>query len=285
MLRPEEPGCSGATGCDGLLAPDGPAGLYIKQAAQIVGVSASTIRFWEGQGLVAPPRTPAGYRVYGLAEIKRLRQVRDLFVQGLNAAAVRRELGSTARRTTNHVDAHGLGPRLRAVRKQQKLSLRQLASETGLSPSHISSLERSLSAPSVASLQKLTAALGTNLIRLLGHQRRGRDRTVVSAREQKEVRLGIPGVTILELAQVETQLEPLLFRLEPGACSAASYSHDGEEFLYVLDGAFEVTLDGAMAYPLLSGDAMTFRSHRPHSWRNPGDRTAVVIWINTPPTF
>ena len=49
----------------------------IGQAARALGVAASTLRFWESQGLVRPAqRTASGYRLYGPEQLERLRFVR-----------------------------------------------------------------------------------------------------------------------------------------------------------------------------------------------------------------
>jgi DNA-binding transcriptional MerR regulator len=52
--------------------------LTVGAAARETGWSARMLRYLERQGLVAPRRTPAGYRVYGLAELNRLRSLREL---------------------------------------------------------------------------------------------------------------------------------------------------------------------------------------------------------------
>ena len=44
--------------------------------------------------------------------------------------------------------------------------------------------------------------------------------------------------------------------------------HPGEELVFVLEGAFEMDVDGK-TYPLRPGDALHFRTDRPHRWRNP----------------
>ena len=36
---------------------------------------------------------------------------------------------------------------------------------------------------------------------------------------------------------------------------------------------------------LRAGDSFYFESKTPHSWHNPGKKEAVILWINTPPTF
>lgn len=262
-------------------------GIYIQEAAQMVGVSATVLRMWEREGLVRPERSDAGYRLYSYEDIKRLRRIRDLVQgDGLNAAGVRRVLAEDGLKLDAAPRRSNIGSRIRQLRLRRGESLRDLALKTGLSPSYISAIERSLSNPSVASLQKLAAALGTNMVKMLGHDGGPtRDDLVVKPDRRKQLDLDVPGVVIEELATVDTQLEPLLFRIAPGAGSDESYSHEGEEFLFVLDGTFEITLEETSTYTLSRGDAMTFPSHRPHRWRNSGDAEAVLIWINTPPTF
>lgn len=273
---------------------DGPPseGVYIKQAARMVGVSPNVLRMWERERLVSPRRSASGYRLFSFADIQRLRRVRDLFQRdGLNAAGVRRVLSdelpeAESKQTGTQVSQQRIGEQIRRLRKQRGASLRDLAERTGLSPSYISSIERSLSNPSVASLQKLASALGTNMVKMLGSAEAGPDEhVVVQPSERRTLDLSVPGVAIEQLALTETQLEPLLFRIEPGMGSEESYLHEGEEFLYVLTGTFEITLEETNTYALEAGTAMTFASNRPHRWRNPGAVETEVIWVNTPPTF
>lgn len=52
--------------------------LTINEAAATSGWSARMLRYIENAGLVEPPRSPAGYRLYGPAELQRLRTLREL---------------------------------------------------------------------------------------------------------------------------------------------------------------------------------------------------------------
>jgi MerR family copper efflux transcriptional regulator len=61
-------------------------GLAINEAAETTGWSPRMLRYLETVGLIEPPRTGAGYRIYGPGELQRLRTLRDL------------------------LDRHGLGP-------------------------------------------------------------------------------------------------------------------------------------------------------------------------------
>lgn len=54
--------------------------LTIQEAAQTTGWSARMLRYVERIGLIAPARSGSGYRLYGAAELQRLRTLRDLLV-------------------------------------------------------------------------------------------------------------------------------------------------------------------------------------------------------------
>jgi quercetin dioxygenase-like cupin family protein len=105
----------------------------------------------------------------------------------------------------------------------------------------------------------------------------------VGPRERKVLEAG-PGVKMELLAWGNAVMEPHLFRIAPKAGSGESYAHVGEEFLYVLRGAFQVSLD-RQEYRLKPGDSFYFESTVPHRWTNPGKTETWVLWVNTPPTF
>ena len=72
-------------------------GLTIHEAAQTTGWSARMLRYVERTGLVSPARTASGYRVYGPAELQRLRTLKELlahFDVGLTDVAFAARLGS-----------------------------------------------------------------------------------------------------------------------------------------------------------------------------------------------
>jgi DNA-binding transcriptional MerR regulator/mannose-6-phosphate isomerase-like protein (cupin superfamily) len=262
-------------------------GVYVRQAAQMVGASASMIRTWENEGLVTPGRKPSGYRIYTMADVQKLRRIRTLRDQGLNVPGIRRVLKTEFPhdlRPVPAMDQDGLGTRLKNMRAASGASLRDISQSTGLSASYLSSVERSMSSPSIASLQKIAAALGTNLPNLLGDESDER-REVVRVGERPRLRYPEKGMRIERLSVNETMLEPLLFIVKPGAGSEEPYEHDGEEFIFVQKGEFTITLDGSQTHSLGTGDSITFRSRRPHTWSNPGSTDTHLIWVNTPPTF
>jgi DNA-binding transcriptional MerR regulator/quercetin dioxygenase-like cupin family protein len=282
---------------DTAAVPTGPpdlilSGVYIRQAAEMVGVSSGALRLWEKHGLIHPQRLRSGYRLYTFPDIERMRQIRRLQEEGVNPQGILRILDqSTANggplRTHGVSEAAALqtiGRRLRDLRIRKGLSLRELAARTGLSSSYISSIERSLSSPSVASMSKIAAELDTNVPALLGDSGRIPVNSPVVRANARRV-MTAEGVQIEDLSTPAGNLEPLLMTVRYGAGSEGSYCHEGEEFLYMMSGSLEITLGGTEHHVLHAGDSMTFDSMRPHQWHNPDREDAVILWINTPRTF
>ena len=75
------------------------AALTINEAAETTGWSARMLRYIEREGLIEPSRSAAGYRLYGPAELQRLRTLRELLAKhdiGLSDVAFARRLNEEA---------------------------------------------------------------------------------------------------------------------------------------------------------------------------------------------
>src|SRR5258708_35641981 len=73
-------------------------GLQIGQLAKLAGVRADTVRFYERDGLLArPERSPAGYRIYDEAAVKRLRFIKQAQALGFSLDEIRRILSLRGR--------------------------------------------------------------------------------------------------------------------------------------------------------------------------------------------
>ena len=258
----------------------------IGEAARHVGVSPSALRLWERQGLVRPERTRGRYRLYSDQDLELLRTVRQLrSVDQLNAAGIRRVLRGTAA-DPHPVERRFDGRLLRRLRRERGLRLRDASGRAGVSVSFLSAIERGVSGASVATLQRLLAAYGTTLLDLFGTSGPGDGKRLVRAGERHVLRIADGAVRIEQLASGSHRLEPQLFVLAPGATSDGAYTHDGEEFIYLLSGSVTVELGDDERYRLdHAGDALTFPSTVPHRWRNDAGGETRLLWINTPPTF
>lgn len=260
--------------------------LKIGDVAERLGVSPSLVRAWERLGLANPARTASRYRVYADEDFNALRRAVYLRrVQGLNAPAIVRQLKQEGLLREGDPSAApdplGLGAHLRRLRQQRAESLSTVAEAVGISIGFLSNLERSQCGASVGIMRKLAKYYGVKILDFfdpldaVGPLVRPKDRKVL---------LGGPGVHMELLASGQITMEPHLFKIEPESGSGESYSHEGEEFLFVIRGQLMITLDD-QEFHLRAGDSFYFHSHTSHHWFNPGDTTALVLWINTPPTF
>jgi mannose-6-phosphate isomerase-like protein (cupin superfamily) len=84
-------------------------------------------------------------------------------------------------------------------------------------------------------------------------------------------------------------LLPRLFQLMPLAnmedeSNVEMYTHEGDEFLFVLEGILTVLLDGKR-YTLYPGDSMQIHSSHPHNWQNTTNQITKLLYINCPNPF
>ena len=257
--------------------------LKIGEVAKRVGVSPSVIRSWESLGLARPRRTESKYRLFTADEVKLLKRARFLRkVRGLNAAAIVQLLKREGKlRPPSDGNSSAIGTHLRQLRARKRLSLAQVARAVGISVGFLSALERSQMSGSVGTLRKLARFYKTNILDFFDASEAGTRQ--VRPAERKVLEAG-EGVRMELLAWGNTMMEPHLFRVAPEAGSGDAYTHEGEEFIYVLQGDLEITLEDAK-YRLNPGDSFYFESATPHRWRNPGSNETLLLWVNTPPTF
>ena len=261
----------------------GGAALRISEVARRVGISSSALRAWEQLGLVAPQRTKSRYRLYSEADVRVLQ--RALFLRrarGLNPAAIVHVLKRQGAVALPAEAATLPGQRFRRLRTRRGLSLAQVARATGVSVGFLSSLERGQMRSSVATLRRIARFYRTNILSLF--ETVGENPRLVRPAQRKILETNA-GVRMELLAWGNTAMEPHLFRVKPGGGSGESYTHEGEEFLHVLRGEFEIWLGAGEQYRLKTGDSLYFESSTPHRWRNPGRAEAWLLWVNTPPTF
>ena len=260
--------------------------LKIGDVARKVGVSPSVIRSWESLGLARPQRTESRYRLYTDDDVKLLKRARFLRkARGLNAAAIVQLLKREGRvRPTPSEKSEktaAIGTHLRQLRSRRHLSLAQVADAVGISVGFLSALERSHMTASVGTLLKLARFYKANILDFFDAG--GKDGRHVRPGDRKVLEAGA-GVRMELLAWGNTVMEPHLFRIAPDAGSGESYTHQGEEFIFVLRGDLEIRV-GEELYRLKAGDSFYFESTTPHRWKNPGRKETWLLWVNTPPTF
>lgn len=177
-----------------------------------------------------------------------------------------------------------IGNQLRLARQAQGLSLAALSDQTDVSIGAISNLERGASSPSLRTLLSITNALGVSIGDLFGDGSAPAPPShsfLVRKGERRKLKFWRTGITKELLTNVDqVDIELLFLTIEPSGSTGESYTHRGEEAGFLIEGELELTVDQETVR-LQAGDAFGFRSDRPHSFRNPVDRVARVLWINT----
>jgi transcriptional regulator with XRE-family HTH domain len=179
-----------------------------------------------------------------------------------------------------------LGQRVRELRELRQLSTRALGAAVGVTSGFISQIENGRVAPSLATLFRLTAALGVGMSELFDAVPRPERPTLLRAAERTAFE-AIPGIRDAVLTIDATrQLEVSLIELDAGAATGDEPTTHGAAvgFVTVLEGTLEVQVADETFF-LDAGDALTFGGATPHRFRNGGSETARVLWASTPASF
>ena len=180
-----------------------------------------------------------------------------------------------------------VGAAIRALRRKRGLSLRDLSRLTGFSIGFLSLVERGQSSLALTSLYKVAKALDSDV----GHffQPNGGEPEAHPLphvnRANEATHIAIAGVNrtyrLLSGRAPDRVLEPLLVTIQPTETIEEPYSHDGEEFAYVLSGELLYIVAGN-EYRLGPGDSIHFQATVPHAIHNDGDEPVQAVWVLTP---
>jgi transcriptional regulator with XRE-family HTH domain/quercetin dioxygenase-like cupin family protein len=207
-----------------------------------------------------------------------------------------------------------VGERLRARRRERRLSLRDLAGRLGVSPSLISQIERGRAKPSVSTLYALVAELDVSLDELLFNDEWPTDHSgalvpdasesagaparpadggpaaaagyvrhepVQPAATRHRIRLASGVIWERLTTTSEPGVEFLHVVYEVGGASSpadAFQRHAGHEWGYVISGTLEVVI-GFERHVLEAGDAVSLDSRIPHRLANIGDTPVHAVWF------
>ncbi len=161
-----------------------------------------------------------------------------------------------------------VGGRLRELRTERGLSIRELARKSSLSANALSMIERGKTSPSVSTLYKLADALGIPITSFFGGEEKRDSVVFVKADErtripfQRGIWEGLGGENFIG------RVEPFVLTLESGATSGPyTMVHTGHEFVICLRGELEYQVEDKY-YNLEAGDSLMFSARLRHRWRN-----------------
>ncbi len=174
------------------------------------------------------------------------------------------------------------------LRKKRKITLEKLSELTGLTKGYLSKIERAKKAPPYSTLNKIAIGLGVDAAFFLEENPVGRKDLKISFTKRKHGKsirsLGslaegsLYGYSYEALAfdKRGKNMEP--FIIEPSFEEEAVFQHEGEEFMYVLEGKHELIYNGK-PYIMGEGDCVYFDASEPHTGRSLGKKKARLLAV------
>lgn len=187
--------------------------------------------------------------------------------------------------------ANIVGQRIRAIREKRQMSVEDLASavpgDVEANVKLVESLEQGDLVPSLTPLLQIARALGVRLGSFLDDQT-GNALVLTKSREMAETSRFVGsnlGAHRAELAfhslaanKADRHMEPFLIDVKPHQGEAVLSTHEGEEFVYVLEGDIELSY-GRETYRLSAGDSIYYDSIVPHHLHAADDSSARILAV------
>ena len=176
-------------------------------------------------------------------------------------------------KNTSHLTP--IGKKIKKARTAKQLTYENLANETGFSVDFLKDVEAGKITPPVGSLLQISRALEIDSGDLLKEdENRMEDR--IKAYNKRTASYAYttltPGAENKHLKAFRVKIDAMTDH------KGVSYNHEGEEFVYVLEGAVEVVV-GEHINALSAGDSLHFNSGIQHLLRNVGDSDAELIVV------
>jgi len=168
---------------------------------------------------------------------------------------------------------------LRELREARNVSMRTLATKSGLSANALSMIERGKTSPSVSTLYKLADAMGVSITAFFGPETDKKQ--VVFIRSDERTRMAFTRGVFEALGgeQFAGRVEPFMLTMESGATSGPhSITHTGHEFIFCLRGELDYQVEKEV-FHLVAGDSLLFASQLRHKWRNAGKTVTNALII------
>lgn len=165
-----------------------------------------------------------------------------------------------------------LGSELKKLRKDRKMTLKELSEKSSLSISFLSQIERDLRTLTFTSLKKISEALDVNVNFFFDDNRQ--DRVDTGALNGSFSYEDLSG-------DIENPLfTPAIVELKAGEAQHSPYTHRGQEFIYVLAGTLQVIIQGDLKV-LKTGEAIHIDSKVEHEWYNNTDEPAKILLVSS----
>ena len=174
-----------------------------------------------------------------------------------------------------------IGEKIKNIREAKGLSIEEIAQKTGFSKDFLEKIEKGDVSPPLGTIVRLSKALDVMVSNLFSDPGE-KNYCVMRVKEQKVVpRASSTGYNYryipLASGLKEMHMEPFIVKLLPGSKEEKSI-HEGEEFIYVLDGEVKVVI-GDNVEILNMGDTIYYLSSIPHFITTNTDKPALILAV------
>lgn len=178
-----------------------------------------------------------------------------------------------------------VGTRLKEVRRQKNMTLKQVAESSGMSPTHISEIERGKTSPTVGALRKIAMALGKDTAFFVEDTPLPRV-SVVKKEDRQTVLLPGSDDTFVTARALTTgipagRVKVVLVDHEKGG-ERLGHAHEGEEAILVLRGEARVKV-GDEEFVVGNGDCLHYSAKEEHSATFTGEGRNKALWVTVRP--
>ncbi len=178
-----------------------------------------------------------------------------------------------------------IGERVKRKRENLNMQLNELAKKVGISSSALSQIEKAKAFPSVITLKSIADSLYTTVGELIGENETLTNNPLIKFEQKSYVGKNESGTSLFLLSNHENGklMDTFLVEFEKkGTSDGIMKNRPGQEFLFVINGKIEFTLDDKV-FQLEKNDSFYFNSARFHRAVNVNNGISRTIWIVTPP--
>ena len=180
-----------------------------------------------------------------------------------------------------------IGQKIKELRGRKKMTLKEMSEKTALSIGFLSQLERGLTSIAADSLARIAQVLEVDPACFFPRQPRGQ-KTVLRSYEKELFQIENGRFLHYHLTNGTSNWEmlPRFVELLPINSDEIiqQYGHDGEEFVYVLEGTLTLALDG-QEHELFPGDSAHYSSKQLHNWANHTGKMVRLLVVSRPNPF
>ncbi|MBE0596813.1 MAG: cupin domain-containing protein [Desulfuromonadales bacterium] len=180
-----------------------------------------------------------------------------------------------------------LGLKIRRLRQERRLTLQDVAQATGLSKPLLSQIENDQVIPPLATLLRIAKAFKVGLHTFFQEEDAGGKCILVRAGESRRLQRRRPEGEVapsyvyhsLGFGKKQRNMEPFLVEFEAREWAPELLvSHEGEEFLFLLEGELEFQYAGE-SMRLEAGDSVYYDSAEPHGYRVVGAQRPRAVAV------